>query len=144
MLRTRKSFATIALVGAVGAGLGSGGVAGAATTLHATLSGSAEVPAAGNGSGSATITLRPAQGRICFRITLKHVGTAMAGHIHRGGPGTAGPIVVPLFTQPTRKPKGCAAAKKSVIRAIQRHPRRYYVNVHTARYPAGAARGQLH
>jgi hypothetical protein len=144
MHRTRRSLLTIALAGAAGAALVAGPAAGAVTTLHATMSGSKEVPRAGNGRGSARITLDDSRRRVCYRITLRGVGSAMAGHIHRGGPGTAGPIVVPLFTTPTRRPQGCVSAQRSLIRAIRRHPARYYVNVHTARWPAGAARGQLH
>ena len=91
-----------------------------------------------------TITLKPGKGQICFTIKVKKVGTMVMGHIHKGASGVAGPIVVPLFTSPTRHPKGCTSASKKVIRAIAKHPRRYYVNVHTAKFPAGAARGQLH
>jgi hypothetical protein len=120
------------------------GPAGAATTLRASLRGSSEVPKAGAGHGSARLTLNARKGRVCYSITLHRVGVAMAGHIHQGGPAVAGPIVVPLFATPTRQPQGCAKAAKSTIRAIVRHPRRFYVNVHTAKFPAGAARGQLH
>jgi hypothetical protein len=131
-------------MGAFGAALGTGAVAEGATTLHATLSGKKEVPQAGKGHGTARITLKPGKGQVCFDITLKRVGTAMAGHIHQGGSGVAGPIVVPLFDQPTKHPKGCAPASKAALQAIARHPGRYYVNVHTDKFPAGAARGQLH
>jgi hypothetical protein len=144
MLGTRRSIVVAALVGAAGITLGTGGVAVAATTLTARLSGQAEIPAAGNGTGSATITLKRKRGQICYAITLKGVGSVAAGHIHKGGKTVAGPIAVPLFDEPTTKPSGCVSAQRSVIRAIKRHPRRYYVNVHNARYPAGAARGQLH
>lgn len=144
MSRLRNSVVAVALAGAVGIGLATGGAAEAATTLNATLSGKAEVPKAGNGGGSARLTLDAKKGRICYRITLKRVGTTAAGHIHKGSKSTAGPIVVPLFAKPTKQPKGCVSAKKSAIADIQRHPSRYYVNVHTAKYPAGAARGQLH
>jgi hypothetical protein len=68
----------------------------------------------------------------------------MAGHIHKGGKTVAGPVSVPLFTKPTKKPSGCVTAKSSIIKAIRKNPSGYYVNVHTAKYPAGAARGQLH
>ncbi len=41
------------------------------------------------------------------------------------------------------KAKGCTKAAKSLIAAIESHPNSYYVNVHTAKYPGGAIRGQL-
>ena len=124
--------------------LASAALAGAATTLHATLSGKKEIPKAGNGTGSARLTLDAKKGRVCYTIKLKHVGTVMAGHIHKGGRSVAGPVIVPLFTNATKQPKGCTRASKSVIRAIVKKPGAYYVNVHTAKFPAGAARGQLH
>jgi hypothetical protein len=139
----RKSLATLIAVGALGSALATAGVASAATKLTASLSGQKEVPKAGNGSGTARLTLNAKKGTVCFDIRLKNVGSAMAGHIHKGGKTTAGPITVPLFDQPTTHPKGCAAASKGTIRDIRRHPRRYYVNVHTQQYPGGAARGQL-
>jgi CHRD domain len=134
----------LVVVLAVGALFASAAIAGAATTLHATLSGKKEVPKAGNGTGSAKLTLDAKKGRVCYTIKLKHVGTVMAGHIHKGGKTTAGAISVPLFAKATKQPKGCASAKKSVIKAIIKKPGAYYVNVHNAKYPAGAARGQLH
>jgi hypothetical protein len=137
----RSSILAATVVGAV---IVPGAAAAATTTLHATLSGNAEVPKAGTGSGSARLTLDTTKGQICYTITLKGVGTAMAGHIHKGGKTVAGPVAVPLFTKPTTHPKGCVTAKKSLIKAIQSKPSGYYVNVHTAKFPAGAARGQLH
>jgi hypothetical protein len=144
MAGIRRSIVVAALVGAVSITLGTGAVAGAATKLTANLSGKKEVPPAANGTGTAHITLRGRKRQVCFDITLRNVGTVMQGHIHKGGKSTAGPIVVPLFDEPTTSPSGCVSAKRRVIRAIRRHPRRYYVNVHTAEFPAGAARGQLH
>jgi hypothetical protein len=124
--------------------LASTALAGATTTLHATLSGKKEVPKAGNGTGTARLTLDAKKGRVCFRFKLKHVGTVMAGHIHKGGKKVAGPISVPLFASATKQPKGCTTASKSLIKAIIKKPSAYYVNVHSAKFPAGAARGQLH
>jgi hypothetical protein len=143
MSRIRTRLAIVALAGAGGLAL-TGPAAVAATTLHASLSGHKEVPKADGGSGSARIVLRPAKGRVCYRISVDHVGTMLMGHIHKGGRRVAGPIVVSLFMTPTKHPSGCVSASKATIRAIARHPGRYYVNVHTAKFPAGAARGQLH
>jgi hypothetical protein len=142
MSRTRSSILAVAL--AVVALAPVTAATAATTTLHATLTGKGEVPKAGNGNGTARITLDDAKGQICYRITLKGVGTAMAGHIHKGGKTVAGPVFVPLFAKATKQPKGCVKAKKSAIKAIRKNPSGYYVNVHTAKYPAGAARGQLH
>src|SRR4051794_24450611 len=143
MSRTRRSLVAIALVGATGAGLTAGEVASAATNLRAKLSGKAETPVAGNGRGRARIEIDIAEKRVCFDIRLRRVGTVVAGHIHKGAKGEAGPVFVALFEGPTRHPKGCAPATVAQLRAIKRHPRRYYVNVHTAKFPAGAARGPL-
>ena len=87
------------------------------------------------------MTASPAAGKVCWAFTVKGIGTPTAAHIHKGGAGVAGPIVVPLGG--AYKAKGCAPASKSVVAAIEASPSAYYVNVHTAKYPNGAIRGQL-
>jgi CHRD domain-containing protein len=109
-------------------------------SLHATLRGAAEVPK-GDPDGSGTAEIKITGTRVCWEIKLARVSTPNAAHIHKGPPGKAGPVVVPLGK--TYKPKGCATAPGALARAILKDPSAYYVNVHNARYPAGAARGQL-
>lgn len=115
-------------------------------TFTSSMSGRQEVPEKGdsNGRGMARITTDAARKRVCFRISLKRVGTVSAGHIHRGERGKAGPVVVALFGEATRRPRGCVRnVAKATIRRIERNPGNFYVNVHNQRHPDGAVRGQL-
>jgi CHRD domain len=140
--RTRAVAAMVAVAVPVVAGV----PAAEAATLRATLSGAKEAPTKGdpNGRGKARITLNARSGRVCYRISLRGIGTVTAGHIHVGRAGKAGDVVVPLFAKATKRPRGCAPGRyRSEVRDILEHPGRFYVNVHNARYPNGAARGQL-
>ena len=141
----RKVATLAALVAAPLASAGIAETAVAAETFTSSMSGRQEVPRGDrDGRGTARVTTNVARQTVCFRITLSKVGTVTAGHIHRGGRGKAGPVVVTLFGKATRQPRGCARdVPKSVIRKIERNPGAYYVNLHNQRYPDGAVRGQL-
>jgi hypothetical protein len=117
--------------------------------LDAKMSGANEMPAADpDGSGTAELRLNRATKKVCFEIRVKKLSGVVAAHIHKGGKSVAsGPIVVPLIetAKSGNKFEGCTKnVKKSLISAIVKHPSRYYVNVHTGDFPAGAIRGQLH
>jgi CHRD domain len=109
-------------------------------SLHATLTGKAEKPK-GDPDGRGTAEVKINGTSVCWEIKASKVGTLMAAHIHKGGPGVAGPVVVPFGA--AYKSKGCVKAPAAVAAAIQKSPGAYYVNVHNAKYPAGALRGQL-
>jgi hypothetical protein len=97
-----------------------------------------------DGRGSATVSIDGTS--ICWGITVVNLDTPVAAHIHRGTRSVSGPVVVPL-TQPAAgdpgASSGCTTVARSLALAIRRHPARYYVNVHTGPFPAGAVRGQL-
>jgi CHRD domain len=102
-----------------------------------------------NGVGSARIRL--GERRVCFTLRWSRIAPPTAAHIHVGPPGVAGPVVVPLFAAPGGLPpelsgvSGCVTGvDPALIRAIRRHPRQYYVNIHNAPFPDGAIRSQLH
>ena len=109
-------------------------------SLHATLTGKAETPK-GDPDGSGTAEVKITGTKVCWEIKTAKVGTIVAAHIHKGKPGAAGPVVVPFGK--TFKGKGCTTTTVAIAAAIERNPAAYYVNVHNAKYPAGALRGQL-
>lgn len=116
---------------------------GMSPVVSAKLKGSNEVPkGAPAGSGLAVIHLDATKGTVCWTFgKVAKIDKPTAAHIHKGAAGKAGPVVVPLGA--AYKAKGCAKAAAKLIGAIEEHPSSYYVNIHTAKYPAGAIRGAL-
>ena len=115
--------------------------------VTARLRGSEEAPAPGDpdGMGVSTMLLSPGSGHVCYVTAVRRIDDVLAGHIHRGDPGMAGPIVVNLLLPPgpQRVFANCVPADRDVLRAIVFAPWKYYTNVHTTAFPAGAIRGQL-
>jgi hypothetical protein len=115
--------------------------------LRAALAPSPGVPS--TATGSAVVRLDPAEGFVCFKLVVDSPPDApVAAHIHRGAAGQDGPVVVPFVTpKPTAagtyESKGCVSADPALIREIQANPAGFYVNVHTAKFPASLMRGQL-
>jgi hypothetical protein len=113
--------------------------------LNADLDGDVEVPVIGDldATGHATLRLNSGQGTVCYNITVQNVDPILAAHIHIGGPGVPGPIIVHL--PPVGGVlSGCTiGVARDVIKDIRKNPGDYYVNVHNAPFLGGAARGQL-
>jgi hypothetical protein len=112
-------------------------------TLTVTMTGKAETPKGDpNGKGTAKLSIDASKRELCYSLTWHRIGNPVAAHIHKGKKGVAGPIVIPLFAG-TAKHSGCVKASKSLLSKILKSPASYYVNVHNAKYPGGALRGQL-
>lgn len=131
---------------------------GVATARHGVLvtqmDGTQEVDAEGqpsgdsDGAGFAKIRLNPDADQVCFKLRWRNIDTPTAAHIHRGGRGSNGDVVVPLFT--TKLPDtisgvtGCASGvEDSLSQELRDNPKAFYVNVHNEGLPAGAIRGNL-
>jgi len=143
-------------IGRVTAGLAAGvlvvaGLAAAASTykVSATLNARQEIPkqvvkapnATGSFSGSyvehgKTATLK-------WKLTYSHLtGAAMQAHIHLGKTGVAGNVIVPLCAGNCRS--GLTGTAKITSKIVaQLEAGKTYVNVHTAKTPAGEIRGQV-
>jgi uncharacterized protein (TIGR03437 family) len=134
--------------------------------FRAVLSSSNEVPPlAINATGAATVlvhTVRNASGQLVSGSVDAHVSyrfpaavTITAMHIHRGGAGVNGGVVVPFAIARTEDTTGtgmlpaiqtqfpASNATLATINDILANPGEFYFNVHTTDAPGGAIRGQL-
>jgi hypothetical protein len=124
-------------------GLGLGAAGSGAVKLTARLAAGSEIPApkgAVRGAGTFTATL--AGRSLTWRLTFSGLtGKALAAHVHLGKPGVAGPVVVPLCGPCVSGAHGRVTVTARVRTALLAGGA--YVNVHTARNPAGEIRGQV-
>ena len=110
--------------------------------LAAKLLGKNEVPKGSpTARGIVNLTLSSSKGTVCWTFELVGVSKPAAAHIHKGAAGKSGPVFIALGK--TYKAKGCQAAPKKSIDAVEANPNAFYVNVHNAKYPNGVVRGQL-
>jgi CHRD domain-containing protein len=111
------------------------------------LIGANEVPVPGDpdASGTVTIAINRGQREVCWEISVTGLTLpATAAHIHPGALGVANPPIVTLGAPGADGTStGCTTADRALIKDIAKNPADYYVNVHNADYPGGAARGQL-
>ena len=156
-MRSKLVTLGLAVVALGVTGCGSGGTvttrAGTSRTSEASrptriyrvqLSGAAETPpGAPDGSGKAIIAFH-GDSLVCWRFAhLRGFTHATLAHIHTGGKGRGGKVVVALSTGPRLHHKGCVSINPVVSKAIWSAPSRYYVNIHSQQYPGGAVRAQL-
>jgi hypothetical protein len=121
--------------------------------LQAKLSAANETPATTSTATAHTQIKVRTNGTIEFKTHILNPNgeTFVAGHIHLGAVGVAGPVVVPLFGSPSPatsarhiKQSGTATPNTGTTGAgLCQNPSAYYVNYHTTVFPGGAIRGQL-
>jgi len=140
----RKIFVSLTVAVAAAAILAGGGPALAQVPQQqVTLTGAQEAPDPGDPNGRGQFTWSLDGQRLCYLLSVKRIGTAAAAHIHRSGVGVAGPVRVTLAAPAPRASAGCVDLSATLAAKLRDYPRRFYVNVHNAKYPGGAIRGQL-
>ena len=115
-------------------------------TLLVSMTGIQEVPGPGDADGNGTVEIRadPGSGEVCWNLYARAIDAATAAHIHRGGAGVAGPVVLTLTTPDAAgRSQGCATVAPELARELAYQAHEFYVNVHNAAHPSGAIRGQL-
>src|SRR5207245_9299992 len=94
--------------------------------------------------GTAVLRIRKDAGMICYRLHVENVTLpTVAAHIHRGGTGVNGPVVVP-FTAPGAdgNSSGCAAADPALIDEILGTLPGVYETAQTTGHPSVALRAR--
>ena len=120
-----------------------------ATTLGLTakLNAAQEVPkpraaAAARGTFTAGMIRSGAGGSLSWRLTFQSLsGKASAAHVHLGKRGKAGAVAVSLCGPCRSGARGTAKLNAKTVAALLTGGA--YVNVHTAKNPAGEIRGQV-
>lgn len=116
--------------------------------LTANLSGANEVGATGSGAGAPggngalRAEVNSETGDFCYTLYAERTSAPTMAHVHTGAAGTNGAPVITIDV--TGKGSDmCIAIEPEKLKPILANPAGYYVNIHTADFPAGAIRGQL-
>jgi CHRD domain len=120
------------------------------THLKAKMAGSKVIGESGasGGEGTAKLHLLRKKERVCFTINYSGIGSrnGLEIGVYRGKKDENGAQKITLVETEKKDPiSGCVdGITKRLLKKITRSPRRFHVNVKTAKYPDdGAIRGQL-
>jgi CHRD domain len=109
----------------------------------ATINGANEVPA---NASAATGSLQGVLDKTTniFSVTLNYTGlTATNMHIHKGPAGVSGGVLFGLSTAPFSSPVSYSSPALSAGQVDSLMNNLYYINIHSAAFPAGEIRGQI-
>lgn len=136
------------------------GSLGGGTVLAASLRGAGEVPVAGGPAvgdkdGAALEFIRIKGDKVSVAVTWRGTGRPTLLHIHQGAKGVNGGVKVDFGKllgggSGSGKVKGHSVVgtvrvkDARLLDALKSDPGAFYANLHTAEFPGGAVRGQLH
>ncbi|MFF7931096.1 CHRD domain-containing protein [Streptomyces sp. NPDC007940] len=124
------------------------------TLLAASLRGANEVPVAGGPAvgdkdGAALEFIKVKGDKVSVAVKWAGVARPTALHIHQGARGVNGGIKVDFtgLLKNSRNHTVTGTVKvedKALLGRLKADPNSFYANLHTAQFPGGAVRGQLH
>ena len=150
-MRTRRILALSALVPllAVAGSCSDTNGPSVVDTFTATLTNWPNVNTSANGTGTFTLY---SDNSVAYRIDVSNIQNVTAAHIHEGGPGATGPVVVGFFggvfngsgmlAEGTFNPSDVTGIAFDEL-ITRMGTGTVYVNVHTQQNPGGEIRGQI-
>jgi len=116
--------------------------------LATILTGEQAGPGPGDADGAARAHLSARGGRVCFQLRWRDLAQVTAVHVHQGGAGVVGPVMVTLLVGAVPATldgaAGCVSGvDRPLLRSLRADPGRYSVNLHTSGHVDGAVRGGL-
>lgn len=124
------------------------------TLLATSLRGANEVPVAGGPAvgdkdGAALEFIKVEGDEVSVAVTWRGTGKPTMLHIHQGAKGTNGGVKVDFgkLLKNSRHHSVTGTVKvedPALLDALKNDPGSFYANLHTAEFPGGAVRGQLH
>lgn len=124
--------------------------------FRANLSGRNEVPPVPTrAQGQAVFQLSKDGSELSYKLIVANIEDVMAAHIHSGGPGVNGGVIVGLYTGGLIEGRFNGVLAQGVISEASMGEADFanlidqimsgntYVNVHTSANPAGEVRGQI-
>ncbi|MGW7076871.1 CHRD domain-containing protein [Streptomyces sp. NPDC054866] len=159
---TLGTFGTVAVVAAAGLAVAAppaaahGGSDTGGAIFAASMNGANEVPvpggpAVGDKDGRALEFVKVDGDKVSVTVKWRGTGKPTALHIHQGAKGTNGGVKVDftkLLAESKSKSNRVTGSVKvhdaALLEQLKANPNSFYANLHTAQFPGGAVRGQLH
>lgn len=108
-----------------------------------TITGAQEAPTPNASAATGTATLTFNTTTKIFTLNITHtIATPTNGHVHKGAMGVSGGVIFP-FVAPFTSPINYTSPALDATQEADLFANLYYVNIHTAAFPAGEIRGQL-
>lgn len=149
-----SALAPVAMTGPAGAATTTPSPARAASAtttpiyLAAGLRGFNEVGEKGDDDGGAFVVVKIHNDQVTFAMRWNDIDLPSGAHIHLGESGVNGDVKVPFFAEGLPGTSlgvlGTAKADPEVLSALVRDPSGFYANIHNAKHPKGALRGQFY
>ena len=119
----------------------------APAVIVASLEGRNEV-AGGDPDGQALELIGIHGNTLSYSVTWRGISTPTEAAIHAAGRGADGPVVIPLFTTPSRTGTSASGSvtvtDPTVLDALRSDPGGFYTDLRNNDFPNGAVRAQLH